>query len=614
MKIHAKKATPLLLAVLLTCVLGGMGSTAAQTDNTAPKLDAQEDQLVPVRRRLPGEAGAENRRKIKAAKLRAEQEMPLQHSDVPIPDVKDFEPPIAVPDRWRIVDSLYGESHWWDPYNRNLLKGDKPISGENTERQFLVLSGVSDTIVEVRTIPTPTGVQTSEDPDSLNIFGGTEQLQFIQQFALELSWLQGDTTFRPPDYEFRITPVFNVNYTKADELAVLNADPREGTTRRDGHVALQDAFFDYHLRNVSAQYDFDSIRVGIQRFNAGFRGFLFLDSALGVRLFGTRKNSVFSYNLAWFRRLEKDVNSGLNDISEAPRKDDVLLANLYWQDMPMLGYTTEFVAAYNRNREDDGVKYDDNGFIVRPSSLGTERPRRYDVAYLGLNGDGHFGRFNLSNSLYYAGGKVDNGIFTNQSSDINAWFAAAELSMDFDWQRYSVSFLYGSGDDDPFDDKSEGFDAILENPLFAGADSSYWIRQAVPFIGGGRVTLSGRNGLLNSLRSNKDLGQSNFTNPGIILVGAGADFDILPQLRVSVNANQLWFDETRVLEVARQQAQIDEDIGLDVSLALIYRPLMSQNIVLRASYSALVPGRGYEDLFPADNLPQSLFASLTLKY
>ena len=80
-----------------------------------------------------------------------------------------------------------------------------------------------------------------------------------------------------------------------------------------------------------------------------------------------------------------------------------------------------------------------------------------------------------------------------------------------------------------------GFDAIFENPQFAGADTSYFIRQSIPFVGGGGgVFLNGRNGVLMDLRSSKEEGQSNFNNPGTILLGAGADFDVLPELRVSV--------------------------------------------------------------------------------
>ncbi len=128
-------------------------------------------------------------------------------------------------------------------------------------------------------------------------------------------------------------------------------------------------------------------------------------------------------------------------------------------------------------------------------------------------------------------------MFVNDEVDINAGFAALELSMDFDWIRPRISLLYGSGDDDPYDDEANGFDAIFENPQFAGADTSYWIRQAVPLIGGGRVALATRNGVLNSLRSSKEQGQSNFTNPGIMLAGLGVDMDVTPKLRLSFNAN-----------------------------------------------------------------------------
>mgnify|MGYP001457223909 CR=1 FL=1 len=48
--------------------------------------------------------------------------------------------------------------------------------------------------------------------------------------------------------------------------------------------------------------------------------------------------------------------------------------------------------------------------------------------------------------------------------------------------------------DDFYDDKETGFDAVFENPVFAGADTSYWIRQTIPFAGGGRVVSGGAGG------------------------------------------------------------------------------------------------------------------------
>ena len=67
-----------------------------------------------------------------------------------------------------------------------------------------------------------------------------------------------------------------------------------------------------HLRDLSDNYDFMSLRVGNQPFNADFRGFLFNDVNLGARLFGNWDNNLYQYNLAAFDMREKDTNSELN--------------------------------------------------------------------------------------------------------------------------------------------------------------------------------------------------------------------------------------------------------------------------------------------------------------
>jgi len=229
--------------------------------------------------------------------------------------------------------------------------------------------------------------------------------------------------------------------------------------------------------------------------------------------------------------------------------------------------------------------------------LGDERPHDYRVAYLGYSGDGHIGRWNLSASVYVALGRDDRNPLAQRSQSIRAGMAAAELSRDFSWVRLRMNALLQSGDRDPFDGKATGFDAILENPQFAGADTSFWIRQAVPLVGGGGVALSGRNGVLASLRSSKDQGQSNFVNPGLMLLGAGADVDVTPEVRAIGNISYLRFQDTAVLGVLRNQAPPSNEIGWDVSAAVQWRPFMSQNLVLNASAAALLPGKGLKQLY-----------------
>jgi len=516
----------------------------------------------------------------------------------------------AIPDRWRIVSALGYPERLWDPYNgNNVLKGDRPAFGEDW---FFSLGLISDSTFEGRSIPTPVATATPPSRGSIDLGGEPAQSAFTQNLITEFVLYKGDTVFKPPDWEIRFLPVFNLTSVKVEEAGILKADTTESTRRTESHVGIQGLFVDKHLRNVSERYDFDSLRIGIQPITADFRGFLFQDSPVGIRLFGTRDNNRWQYNIGWFRRMEKNVNSGLN--SDSLRDDDVFLFNLYRQDYPFVGFTSQVVLAHNRNGENDEVFVDENGFQNRPSAIGMQMPREYDVTYVGYNGDGHIGKWNVTVSAYYAFGEETPGTFVEHKNDISAAFGALEVSRDFDWIRVKASALYGTGDDDPYDDRSTGFDAIFENPLIAGADTSFWIRQAIPLIGGGRVTLSGQNGVLNSLRPNKFQGQSNFTNPGIILVGVGADLDVTPQIRASLNVNQLLFADTAVLEAARNQSGLRRRIGADLSMSITWRPFTSQNVVLRLAGSMLVPQKGYKDLFGSDDIPYSVFANLILAY
>jgi FimV-like protein len=516
-----------------------------------------------------------------------------------------------VPDRWRLLNTLgLVPQHWYDPYNQNTYKADKPIRHGD---EFINLSVIADTLDEYRRLPTPVGGQGTNNPGENGIFGGARQTLFNANLILSAIYIKGDTTFKPPEYEFHLTPVLNYNYSTAEEAGVLNIDPSKGRYRSDQWIGLQEAFVDYHIRNVSDRYDFDSVRFGIQPFSSDFRGFLFQDNQLALRFFGNRDNNRWQYNIAWIRRLEKNTNSGLNDVTTKPRNDDTYLINVYRQDWPVLAFTSQLTLAHNRNRENGEQFYDDNGFLQRPASIGTESPRKYNVTYLGYNGDGHFGRLNLTMSTYLEAGHQDRGVFADNVTSIRGVFAAAEGSYDIDWVRLRLSAVYGSGDHNPYNHTATGFDAIFENPIIAGADTSFWIRQAIPLIGGGGVTLSQRNGLLADLRSSKDFGQSNFENPGIILLGLGADADVLPQLRVSGNFNHLWFDSAQTVALARNQAAHSNNIGWDLSTALIYRPFFTQNIIFRLSGAVLIPDDGYRSLFP-DKYDYSVLGNLVLTY
>jgi hypothetical protein len=99
------------------------------------------------------------------------------------------------------------------------------------------------------------------------------------------------------------------------------------------------------------------------------------------------------------------------------------------------------------------------------------------------------------------------------------------------------------------------------------------------------------------LRSSKDQGQSNFINPGIALLGMGADFDVKPELRMFTNVSYLRFMNTSSLETLRNQSIASKDIGIDISAGFHWRPFFTQNLIVNGSVAVLKPGDALKALY-----------------
>jgi hypothetical protein len=511
---------------------------------------------------------------------------------------------IPVEDRWRLgqQDSdRYGKGHpimddypgvkgaWWDPYNQNVFKGDYPIIGQHT---FLNVTGVSETLFEARELPTPTTpFEATRNPNSAAFFGDPDSYTFIQNTALAIDVFHGNTFFKPADWRVKADLVYNVNALVADELAIVNPDVREGTSRYRDKLALQEWFFEAKLSDLSPYYDFASARAGSQLFVSDFRGFIFNDINRGVRLFGTRHSNRDQFNVVWFDQTEKDTNSLLNSLTD-DRHQNTWIANYYRQDFLYPGYNVNVSFHMNHDRESE--EFDRNNFLVRPDPVGVAIPHDIKSYYFGAASNGHIERINVSSAFYYVLGKDDLNPIAGREIDISAYLAALELSYDRDWVRFRTSYFFNSGDSDPNDDRGTGFDAIMPNPNFAGQEFSYWGRQGIRLFG---VELTNRESLGASLRNTKFQGQTNFVNPGLHLFNLGLDGDITPRLKSINNVNFLWFDETEVLETYLFVGDVKNFIGTDLSTGMEYRPLLNNNILLLGGLSTLLSGEAFEDLF-----------------
>ena len=414
---------------------------------------------------------------------------------------------VPAPDRWKYQfprTSRSRQQHWYDPFDRNRLKGDAPIFG----RTFLNLNFVSTSFVDPRQLPTPSNVPSAQ-PGSSQFFGRYGQLFVSQNFAFTAELFHGDTSFRPPDWRIRITPEENLNYLGTHELGIVNADPTAGTARFDTHLGLQEAFAEVKIADLSSSYDFISARAGIQSFNSDFRGFIFSDQEPGLRIFGTLDSNRVQFNLAGFAMLEKDTNSGLNTMQF--RHQEVYVANIYRQDFLWHGYTLQ--ASVHYDKDDASMQYDTDNFLVRPAPVGIFQPHKIRAVYYGVTGDGHIGPLNLTHAFYEVLGNDSLNPVAERPVRINAQMAAAELSLDRNWLRYRASFFYASGDKNPLGGTASGFDSIFDNPDFAGGIFSFWNREGLRLTGSG-VSLDSPDSLLPDLRSGKIEGQANFVNPG----------------------------------------------------------------------------------------------------
>src|SRR5256885_427849 len=509
-----------------------------------------------------------------------------------------------VRDRWRIGfpeydrygdkgargrDIPFKKGRWYDPYNQSWLKGDYPIIGNKV---FMIFSAVSSTTHKISRTPKPSDVSSAR-PGSAEFFGRPEALAVNQLFQFTFELFHGDSTFRPRDWAIKISPTLSLpNYLNARENGIVNIDVRRGTNRTDTQFSFEEAFAEVKLKDLSENFDFVSARVGIQPFVSDFRGFIFSDNNLGARIFGSFDDNRYQFNAAYFAQLEKDTNSGLNRFRR--RQQNVYVANIFRQDFIKKGYTIQASALYNDDRH--SRKFDRNGFLVRPALIGDVRPHSIKVGYIGINGDGHLGRINLTNSYYYVFGRDDQNPIAGKPVHVSSNMAAVEASIDHDYLRFRGSFFFAQGDKNPTDSQANGFDAIFDDPNFVGGQFSFWNRNGIRLTQTG-VGLVQPNSILPSLRSSKIEGQANFVNPGIFIYNGGVDVEVTQRLKAVFNVNYLRFHRTESLEYILFQPHIRHEIGWDYSLGVAYRPLLINNVTLTFGAATLKPGRGFRDIY-----------------
>lgn len=466
---------------------------------------------------------------------------------------------IPMPDRWRFpwprhdrydpkMETPWVEGSTFDPYNQNVLKGDYPIHGNHT---FLNLNLQSASTINPRVVAAG---------------GRREQFFTNQNIVMGAEIFGGTGAFEPKRWAVRVTTVANFNF-----IANNTVNPFD-SVRGNSRLAVEEAFVEKRLAVVSPNFDFVSLRVGMQNFNSDFRGFLFADNQLGARLFGTLHSQRDTFNVAVFSMRQRDEVSQLHSFDD--RRQTVFLANWFRQDFVTGGYTALFNFAFNNDR----------GRVIGDRAT-------LNVAYAGFHGDGKWGKLNVNHALYWAFGRDEFNRLAGRSQSVNAQMAAFEGAVDKDWVRWRGSFFFASGDGDATDGRATGFDMIQDNPNFAGGPFQFWTQQTTA-VGGAVGLLKNKFSLLPNLR-NKFNDRSNFVNPGLLMWNFGADLRVTPKLKVVTNLSYLRFARAGLLQQITGDPGLEAGIGTDLSVGAKFRPFENENLFLVTGAAVLFPHGGY---------------------
>ena len=476
-----------------------------------------------------------------------------------------------------------------DPYNQNQFKGDYPLGNSHT---FLNLNLQFNSQLNPRNT-------TSDDPFDA---GAVQTLAYNQNMVMGAEVFGGNTVFQPKIWAARVTTVTNINAASLGSLSFGDLD------RGDTVFAFEELFGEARLAVLGPEFDFMSIRGGMQNLNIDFRGFVYVDNAFGVRLFGNRKANRQQYNIAYFSLRQR--KGALHDIADRTGQD-VFIGNWFLGGLGADTYIPMVNVLFSRDPRPSFSFQEESGFIGE----GTQT-----LTYVGFHGDGHWGGLAVSHAFYQVfGSDPDNflGVVLGRGNalSVNARMAAIELAKDSDAMRLRGSFFFASGDSGE-GDSAGGFGAIVDNPNFAGGQFQFWTQQAINVPGIGPI--SNAFSLLPDIR-NKNTDRPNFLNPGLLLFGGGVDLRMSPSLKIVTNASMLRFVDVTILNQIRSISLGDEpftdaNIGLDASVGFKWRPFVNENLFVLGGFAMLKPMGGFANALGRTSPFFSTFATFQIVY
>ncbi|WP_139795793.1 autotransporter outer membrane beta-barrel domain-containing protein [Desulfocicer vacuolatum] len=278
----------------------------------------------------------------------------------------------------------------------------------------------------------------------------------------------------------------------------------------------------------------------------------------------TGENDTVSYNVGYFKLMENDFQNSPVDMQDGANNDrDLYAGYVAWQMND--AHKFQFLAAYDRIR--DVVANDLAGAMGSPFGVVGDAPDT-DSYHAGAYWVGKFGALEIFTEAVYQFGSADNtglgstvgpdrATVLEEDYDINAYALAGDISYEFKGKltdyplKPHLGFMYTSGDDDPYDDKLEGYNGVDNAQRFSSrwggentiiGDTNLMLGTALygyipEFYGNGTPVTTG--GLQNFAGNGNGRGD----NPGLTLISAGITVAPKRFLIFKTNINNFWWNE-----------------------------------------------------------------------
>jgi hypothetical protein len=88
------------------------------------------------------------------------------------------------------------------------------------------------------------------------------------------------------------------------------------------------------------------------------------------------------------------------------------------------------------------------------------------------------------------------------------------------------------------------------------------------------------------------------------MANVGATADLTQTLSLIGNVTYIRFMNTEPLQILLKQPDIRQNVGIDVSLGVEYRPVLTNNIILKGFGAILQPLDGFSDIYETNTLYQ----------